>query len=69
LKSYCQRRICESFKKRIKKQKRPDGEQSKDLMLARVRSRSTQSPLYRSNSTALANVLTSPSVHHHVHVC
>jgi hypothetical protein len=28
-----------------------------------------QTPLYRSNSTTFANVLTSPSVHHHVHVC
>jgi hypothetical protein len=30
---------------------------------------SSKMPLYRSNSTVFANVLTSPSVHHHVHVC
>jgi hypothetical protein len=28
-----------------------------------------ESHLYRSNSTSFANVLTPPSVHHHVHVC
>jgi hypothetical protein len=33
------------------------------------RERETQTPLYRSNFTAFANVLTPPSVHHHMHVC
>jgi hypothetical protein len=33
------------------------------------RERGLKTPLYRSNSTAFTNVLTSPSVHHHVHVC
>jgi hypothetical protein len=33
------------------------------------RERGTQTPLYCSNTTAFANVLTSPSVNHHVHVC
>ncbi|MDM3747844.1 hypothetical protein O9431_19320, partial [Proteus mirabilis] len=31
--------------------------------------RGTQTPLNRSKSTTFANVLTSPSVHHHVHMC
>jgi hypothetical protein len=31
--------------------------------------RGPQTHLYRSNSTFFANVLTPPSVHHHVHVC
>jgi hypothetical protein len=33
------------------------------------RERGPQTPLYRSNSTAFINVLTPPSVHHHVYVC
>jgi hypothetical protein len=33
------------------------------------RERGTQTSLYRLNSIAFANVLTSPSDHHHVHVC
>jgi hypothetical protein len=33
------------------------------------RERGTQTPLYRSNSTAFANVPTPTSVHHLVHVC
>jgi hypothetical protein len=33
------------------------------------RERGPKTPLYRSNSTAFANVLTPPSVHHYVYVC
>jgi hypothetical protein len=33
------------------------------------RERGTQTPLYRSNSTVFANVLTPPSVYHNVHMC
>jgi hypothetical protein len=39
------------------------------LASSRGRERGTQAPLYRSNSTAFAKVLTPPSVYHHVHVC
>jgi hypothetical protein len=35
----------------------------------RWRERGSQTYLYRLNSTSFANVLTSPSIHHHVHVC